>query len=179
MYDSTKDTKDHKEKVRKYTKLCARNLLYRGIVHDDSKLETPEKEIFDEYTPKLKDCTYGSLAYATFLKEMNVALEHHYKVNDHHPEFFAMHYKSRDGKGTPTYEGLSGMNLIQLTEMLCDWYAASQRHNDGDIYKSIEQNQKRFGYSDEIKSVFYRTIEWIQEMENTQKNIRENQGGEK
>ena len=179
MYDSTKDTKDHKNKVKKYIKLCARNLLYRGIVHDDSKLETPEKEIFDEYTPKLQNSTYGSEEYKIFLKEMGKALEHHYKTNDHHPEFFAMHYKSRDGKGTPVYKGVSGMNLIQLTEMLCDWYAASQRHNDGDIYKSIEENQKRFGYSDEIKSVFYRTIEWIQEMENIQKNIRENQGGEK
>jgi hypothetical protein len=165
MYDSAKETKKHKNKVKNYTKLCARNLLYRGIIHDDSKLQSPEKEIFDEYTPKLKDCTYGSEEYKQYLKEMNIALEHHYLNNDHHPEYFSMHYKARDGKGTPAYTGLSGMNLMQLTEMLCDWYAATQRHADGDIYKSIEQNQYRFGYSDEIKSIFYNTIQWIKERE--------------
>ena len=57
------------------------------------------------------------------------------------------------------------MNLMQLVEMICDWYAASQRHEDGDIYKSIEINQERFGYSDELKSIFIRTIEWIKEKE--------------
>lgn len=165
MYDSTKDTKEHKKKVHKYLKWCSKNLLYRGLVHDDSKLESPEKEIFDEYTPKLKNSTYGSEEYKTFLREMEKALKHHYENNDHHPEYFSMRYKQRDGKGTPTYKGLSGMNLLQITEMLCDWYAATQRHENGDIYKSIEYNQERFGYSDEIKSIFYNTIELIKEQD--------------
>lgn len=174
MYDSAKDTKKHKNKVYKYTKMCSRNLLYRGLTHDDSKLESPEKEIFDEYTPKLKNSTYGSEEYKKFLKEMGKALEHHYKENDHHPEYFSIRYKSRDGEGTPVYKGLSGMNLLQLTEMLCDWYAASQRHSNGDIYKSIEENQKRFGYSDEIKSIFYNTIEWIKGMEESIEGLNSN-----
>ena len=165
MYDSSVETKKHKEKVHQYIKLCSRNLLYRGIVHDDSKLEEPEKSIFDEYTPKLKNCTYGSDEYKQYLKEMEKALKHHYENNDHHPEYFSMRYKSRDGKGTPVYKGLSGMNLLQITEMLCDWYAASQRHEDGDIYKSIDLNQERFGYSDELKSIFYNTVEWIKDKE--------------
>lgn len=165
MYDSTQETNKHKDKVKNYIKLCSRQLFYRGIVHDDSKLQSPEKEIFDEYTPKLKDCQYGSEEYKQYLKEMNKALEHHYSHNDHHPEYFSIHYKQRDGKGTPVYKGLAGMNLMQLTEMLCDWYAATQRHEDGDIYKSIEYNQQRFGYSDELKSIFFNTIQWIKEKE--------------
>jgi hypothetical protein len=96
---------------------------------------------------------------------MNIALEHHYSHNDHHPEYFSIHYKQRDGKGTPVYKGLAGMNLMQFTEMLCDWYAATQRHEDGDIYESIEYNQQRFGYSDELKSIFFNTIQWIKEKE--------------
>jgi hypothetical protein len=35
-------------------------LLNRAMVHDDSKLESPEKEMFDKYTPLLKETTYGS-----------------------------------------------------------------------------------------------------------------------
>jgi hypothetical protein len=41
--------------------------------------------------------------------------------------------------------------------MFCDWKAATLRHKDGDIIKSIEQNQKRFGYSDELKAIFLNT----------------------
>jgi len=54
------------------------------------------------------------------------------------------------------------MNLIDLLEMLCDWKAATLRHNTGDIYKSLELNQKRFGYSNEIKSLFKNTIDWLE-----------------
>ena len=169
-YDSTKDTQSHKKKVKEYMTMCSRNILYRGIVHDNSKLEDPEKEIFDEYTPKLQETTYGSEEYKKYLKEMSKALKHHYENNDHHPEYFDIRYKQRDGKGTPVYDGLSGMNLLQLTEMICDWYAASQRHNDGDIYKSIQQNQERFGYSDELKTILFNTIEYI-------KGIEEKKGG--
>lgn len=55
--------------------------------------------------------------------------------------------------------GISGMNLIDLIEMLCDWKAATIRHNDGDIRKSIAINQKRFGYSDEMKRFMLNTVE--------------------
>jgi hypothetical protein len=50
------------------------------------------------------------------------------------------------------------MNLIDLVEMLCDWYAASKRHNDGDIMKSIEINQKRFGFSDDLRQILENTV---------------------
>ena len=104
-----------------------------------SKLHSPEKEIFDEYTPKLATTTYGSEEYKTYLEEMKVALSHHYSKNRHHPEYHP--------------NGIHDMNLVDLIEMLCDWKAATMRHNDGDIIKSIELNQKRFGYDDEIKQI--------------------------
>jgi hypothetical protein len=59
------------------------------------------------------------------------------------------------------YIGLNGMTLINLLEMLMDWKAATERHNDGDILKSIEINQKRFNYSDELKQIFINTIKEI------------------
>ena len=53
------------------------------------------------------------------------------------------------------------MNLIDIIEMLCDWLAATERHQDGDIYKSIELNQKRFNYNNELKIVLINTINYI------------------
>lgn len=61
----------------------------------------------------------------------------------------------------PEY-GIRGMSLLDLIEMLCDWKAATLRHNDGDIRKSIEINQKRFGYSDELKAIFLNTLGLIE-----------------
>lgn len=142
-YDSTVDTVKHIEEVQKLMCIFANNLLKRAELHDASKLEEPEKAVFDEYTPKLKDSTYGSEEYNNFLKEMRVALDHHYSTNMHHPEFFD--------------NGIRDMSLITIVEMFCDWWAASKRHTDGDMLTSIEYNQKRFGYNDELKQIFIQT----------------------
>ena len=143
-YDSTKDTKDHKEKVKKFMNQCIDDLVYRAENHDNSKLESPEKEYFDEYTPKLKDTTYGSEDYQECLKGLKVALDHHYKVNSHHPE----HYEN----------GVNGMTLVDLLELICDWKASSMRHEDGDINKSIEINKDRFKISDQLVDILKNTV---------------------
>jgi hypothetical protein len=51
---------------------------------------------------------------------------------------------------------------VDLVEMLMDWWAATKRHADGDIMESIEINQKRFGYSDELKSIFINTVKELE-----------------
>ena len=146
MYDSREDTKQHIQQVRVFIEKIAEAIVDRGEYHDQSKLQSPEKEIFDEYTPKLAETTYGSEEYKTRLEEMKVALKHHYSKNRHHPE----HHPN----------GIHDMNLVDLIEMLCDWKAATMRHNDGDIMKSIELNQKRFGYDDEIKQIMINTVKY-------------------
>jgi hypothetical protein len=144
MYDSREDTQKHIRQVVYYISLLETALAESRAKHDCSKLDEPEKSIFDLYTPKLKNCTYGSDEYKQYLKEMQVALDHHYKKNRHHPE----HFKN----------GIKDMTLVDLCEMLADWKAATLRHADGDIMKSIEINQRRFGYSDELKQIFINTV---------------------
>ena len=146
MYDSREDTKQHIQQVRVFTERIAEAIIDRGDYHDQSKLQSPEKEIFDEYTPKLATTTYGSEEYKTHLEEMKVALKHHYSKNRHHPE----HHPN----------GIHDMNLVDLIEMLCDWKAATMRHNDGDIMKSIELNQERFGYDDGVKQLMINTVKY-------------------
>lgn len=159
MSESKFKTMRHIETVRNYIDAVIRKLTLRSCEHDQSKLKEPEVSIFEEYTPKLRDCTYGSGKYKGYLKEMNIALEHHYSKNMHHPEFF------KRGVENGNYaNGICGMNLVDLIEMVCDWKAATLRHNDGDIYKSIELNQKRFGYSDELKSILINTAEMLTDL---------------
>ncbi len=145
------NTIKHIESVRKYIRIFIDKLTKRAVEHDKLKLESPEVEIFTEYTPKLASSTYGSEEYNGFLKEMNVALQHHYANYRHHPEHFD--------------KGINDMNLIDIVEMLCDWKAASLRQNDGNLLKSIELNAKRFGYDDQLKQIFINTAKMFDEQD--------------
>ena len=143
-YDSRVDTLLHIKRVNELLMCAVNELLFRAESHDSSKLESPEKELFDEYTPKLKNCTYGSDEYKKLLISLKVALKHHYAENSHHPE----HYKN----------GINGFDLFDLMELFFDWKAASERHNDGDIRKSIEINKERFKISDQLNSILLNTV---------------------
>lgn len=144
------ETQKHIENVRKYIRVMTDKLTARGVEHDRLKLESPEVDVFAEYTPKLASATYGSEEYQTFLKEMDVALQHHYANYRHHPEHFA--------------KGINDMNLIDIAEMLCDWKAAAMRQNDGNLLKSIEMNAQRFGYDDQLKQIFINTARMLDEI---------------
>ena len=151
MYDSLKGTVDHINNVRTKLNLIVNDLLVRMVNHDKSKTESPEKEGYDVFTPRLKESVYGSEEYWNMLGEMAPILNHHYQNNSHHPEF----YKDK----------IDGMNLLDLIEMLCDWKAAGERHKDGgSIVKSIEINAKRFDMSEQLKNILLNTasyLEWI------------------
>lgn len=144
MEDSIKATMKHKEWVKDLMGTLIDDMVIRSIHHDDSKMEDPEKSLFDEYSPKLKDCTYGSDEYKEFLKCLKPALDHHYAVNSHHPE----HYEN----------GINDMDLVDLIELTCDWIASSKRHADGNIYRSISLNKDRFGMSDQLCKILENTV---------------------
>ncbi len=150
-YDSTEDTKAHIQKVESYLRTIRNELYQRVLQHDQEKMRDPEKKIFDEYTPKLKDSTYGSDEYRIFLKEMKVALAHHYATYRHHPEHFE--------------NGIRDMNLVDLIEMFADWLAATKRHDNGDIFTSIVLNKERFSYSDDLAQIFKNTAIYLGEKE--------------
>ena len=146
-YDSRKDTEKHIANVGKYLNRACGMLTMRAIEHDASKLLPPEKECFDEITPLLKGSTYGSEEYKAAMDRMRPAIDHHQKSNRHHPEYFD--------------NGINGMNLIDIVEMICDWKAASERHADGDIYRSLEINKNRFGMSDQLVSILKNTVDYM------------------
>jgi len=153
MEDQRPATLEHIAEVRRQIIKITDELDFRAQDHDKSKLESPEREIFDEYTPKLRDTTYGSDEYKEYLKEMKPALDHHYANNRHHPEHFTPEVLHLNYVNEPF-----GMNLIDIIEMFCDWKAATMRHADGDLEKSVRINQQRFGFSDELTAILLNTI---------------------
>jgi hypothetical protein len=143
-FSSEPDTRKHIARVNELLHAVVSELLRRADRHDATKLESPEKEVFDDLTPKLNNTTYNSDEYKKFLEELKPALDHHYANSRHHPE----HYP----------RGIRDMTLMDLIEMLCDWKAASERHNDGNIRKSLEDNSVRFGYGAELNDILSNTV---------------------
>jgi hypothetical protein len=53
---------------------------------------------------------------------------------------------------------VNGMTLFDVIEMLMDWKAATERMKDGgDIYASLEINQKRFAINPQLASILFNT----------------------
>lgn len=146
-YDSRTDTLQHSLRVGELLVQLVTRVLDRAVSHDRSKTESPEVEVFDEFTPKLQLNPYGSPAYAQNLEAMGDGLRHHYEVNRHHPEHFT--------------DGVNGMNLVDVVEMLADWKAATDRTPSGDLPRSLNIQRDRFGLSDQLFRILWNTAQTL------------------
>lgn len=142
-YDSRVDTLIHSQRVGELMVQIVHEALDRSTCHDLSKTLPPEVEVFDVVSPRLKTLTYGSDEYKASLAEMGDALAHHYANNSHHPE----HHP----------DGVNGMTLVDLVEMLSDWKAATERHADGDLVKSLQIQQGRFSMTWQLTQILSNT----------------------
>lgn len=140
-YDSTIDTLIHIRRVQTLLAQFANELIYRAIEHDETKLSPPEKEVFDRETPLLKSLVFGSEDYKASLSRLGEALSHHYKENSHHPEHFA--------------DGVSGMTLMDVVEMLLDWKAASERQKEQVL--NLTYCFERFKIDKQLAQIFINT----------------------
>jgi hypothetical protein len=138
------EVKKHKDNVSRFMQIMANDVTKKAVEHDDSKLGDVEVQYYAYYTPELSKLTYGSQEYKDNLDKMRPAIDHHYAKNDHHPEHFE--------------KGIEDMTLVNLIEMMCDWKAATMRHNDGNMLKSMEMNKKRFNIDDQLYAILMNTI---------------------
>lgn len=144
MLDSTQDTLQHIAKVRARIYEFQAMLDGRATLHDASKLEEPEKSGYDELTARLADLAYGSDEYRAALAAAKPMIDHHYAVNRHHPEHWP--------------NGIAGMSLLDVVEMLCDWKAASERTKQGSIAASLAHNKDRFKIDDQLAAILENTV---------------------
>jgi len=139
-------TTKHKLQVMRFMlKVCLR-ILKRAWVHDFSKYSKEEAPYFAA-AANTKDVVYGSEEYKRDVEvNLKPALDHHYRLNSHHPQHFE--------------KGFKEMQPLDVIEMLCDWKASTLRNKNGNIRTSLGLNRKRYGYT-------------IQEMKNFEKFYKE------
>lgn len=145
-------TIEHINRVQFYLRFFIDRLTNKGTHHDESKLGDIEAPIFAEHTEKLSNIKFGSPEYNEELKQLKAALDHHYKYNRHHPEYFGEN-------------GINGMDLTDIIEMLADWMASTERTQNGDIFESIEINAKRFKIDNQLKQILINTARLMEEHE--------------
>ena len=141
-FDSSADIFQHILKVPAYLDTFVTELLRRGRVHDASKFSEAEKPAFDEAIPLLRGVSYGSPEYTEVLRRLQPAFDHHYRCNSHHPE----HYGA---------EGIAGMDLFDLVEMVCDWMAAAKRNPKDGV--NLAYNIELFGMQDQLAAIVANT----------------------
>jgi hypothetical protein len=117
-------------------------MLRRGRIHDASKLGPPEKAAFDDALPRLAGHAYGSAEYLAVVARMGPALEHHYRHNRHHPEHHA--------------DGVAGMDLFDIVEMICDWMAAAERRPEDGV--RLDYNARLFGIEPQLARILANTL---------------------
>jgi hypothetical protein len=143
VYDSRADTLAHILLVRDNIEVFVSAMLRRGRVHDASKFSAVEKPALDAVMPLLEGVAYGSPDWEAVVGRAAPALEHHYRHNSHHPE----HYGNA---------GVSGMDLFDIVEMVCDWMAAATRH-PGDGVK-LAYNVEKFAIDPQLAAIIANTL---------------------
>lgn len=123
----------------------SREVMSRGNEHDQSKYGPEE---FPHYAAAIDDFEkhpYGSEGYYKAKEALGPSVVHHYANNRHHPEHFE--------------NGIEGMNLIDLVEMLVDWKSATQNHpeNPGDLAKSMRILGEKYKISPQLHQIIYNT----------------------
>jgi hypothetical protein len=123
----------------------SQEVMRRGNQHDDSKYETAEFLPYSEVIEEFERHPYGSKGREKVYASIKPAVDHHLKHNRHHPEFFA--------------DGIEGMNLVDLLEMIVDWNAATQNHPKvpGDLMTSLHIATEKYKISPQLARILYNT----------------------
>lgn len=91
-------------------------LRARAALHDISKYSLDEFQAVVQIKKVAREFPYGSAEYNQAISDNSVGLSKHFERNSHHPEFHS--------------DGVQGMQLIDLIEMVCDWKAANTLRDD-------------------------------------------------
>lgn len=145
-HKTTKLIEAHRFRVFQYMNAIAQEVMQRGNNHDSTKLHSPELEIYARNVDEFDKHPFNSEGYNKAKAVIKEATDHHFKHNRHHPEHFP--------------DGIEGMNLVDLLEMVCDWKSATLNHPEqpGDMYNSLKVAVDRYNISPQLALVLYNTM---------------------
>lgn len=129
----------YSDSLCKALNISGKELFINVSKHDESKYLEEE---FDGYRQYFHTCSNEKKDQKLF----DIAWEHHYKNNKHHPEYWM------DENGNP-----GDMPPIYIAEMLLDWEAMSMKFG-GTTYNYYIKNRDKKPLSDNIKMILDEVI---------------------
>lgn len=133
----------HIDLVRHHMISCVHNLHARIMAHDASKLIDPERSAREESYSLLEGIPFGTDEYFSVLHtKLGPIAQHHYQHNAHHPE----HYQN----------GVLGMTLFDLVEMLCDLRAKCDEKNLQVI--DLDTNRRIYNIPTPVYEILLNTV---------------------
>lgn len=120
----------------------------RMVFHDQSKYSSPELPLIHQKA-RLDSIPLNTPEYHEALTQIRGAVQAHYECNTHHPEHYA--------------NGVAGMSLLDLMEMICDWRVAAEM-NGTDLAVSFDKCVERFDIPQELRTVLlntYKELGWL------------------
>lgn len=147
------DTRKHQQWVAERMIAVAKKLLDRAVIHDASKFSDIEKNAYIEPVWELntREVPYGSEEYKALTKQMGAGWEHHKANNSHHPENVEITLPEF------AHDPFSGMDLLDLIEMLCDWCAAARRRGNSP-WLPLDNFEKEKGLSHQLRCILQNTL---------------------
>lgn len=121
------ETQGHKRDVFENIRAIAERAMEVALQHDESKYMGEELPLLATKQPEDHD----------------KAMEHHYKLNRHHPEHFP--------------NGISGMCLVDLIEMYSDWLSDAEEEGK-DFLQVLEEKQSKYQFSNDLKNILHNTF---------------------
>lgn len=117
---------------------------YDSIHHDESKVSNPEFTFYAKLDKALTPVKYGSEEYREITSDPHVNM--HKENNSHHPEYYE--------------NGIDGMTLSDIINMLADWKSASMT-SDTPFIEGMKMNKERFNISDQLWNILVNTVEQL------------------
>ena len=138
---------EHQQQVGAIMRKVINKLIHRALTHDASKFTTQElednlKALPDKWRLETEGHDYFSPPMDAHRETFASVIARHRKNNRHHPEYHG--------------NRVEPMNLIDLIEMICDWYVACKT-SGGDIYESISNNSDKYHISDQLRQILTNT----------------------
>lgn len=129
--------------IAKHMAKFSGELLYRSSIHDLSKFSDDEFDVNAANVQDFGKFPFNSPQELELRERLAPAQKLHKKRNRHHPEHFE--------------DGVDGMNLIDVLEMLVDWKASSSRYPGDSMRKSLNVCVERYNFSPQLVKILENT----------------------
>lgn len=160
----------HRIAVRRALQRVIHELDRRALVHDESKYTADELPGFVRINRVAREHPYGSEEYRASLKgEMCTAI--HQKHNSHHPESHIGGYEelSESARSNPMTVAQDAcenvgpwrMGWLDIVEMVCDWWAATQTYGTTPWEDVLRRQKERWNWTGSQWWLIRQVADWL------------------